>query len=325
MKEVSRRYECILVDVVNLCYKLFKKKEDLTIQVGSKMVYRDSICEFIRFLEKFSSTYLHSGGNIFLLFDNYHSRADLKTAFAFADRKELDSAYKESRKKENKEFYNSINFLKYFYITGPSNIYTLQITGLEADDLVKPLLNSIYCKEKSCLLLTSDLDWCRYLNPNPRVDWLPCLGKEPETFEDLAEKLGFQPTEINIVAYKSVFGDKIDNIENIASDSDKHKQEFIELIEDLKDPEDLIYKSRVPELKSKYDILKAISDNERRFYINMQLVSTIQCDTSYLDSNLVKGEGAGTLHKTIREAIGLDEEVQKFTFGNIKRPRAQVL
>ncbi len=313
------KYDCLIIDVVNLCYKLFKKREDTVIQAGSKLIFKKSICAFIRTLEELVDKYLHSDGKVYLLFDNYFSRADLKTSFMFADRRELSKAYKETRKKENKEFYNSINFLKYFYLTGPSKYSTLQITGLEADDLVKPLLATNLCKGKSCLLVTSDLDWCRYLSNNPQIDWLPKLGEQPETYEDISHQLGFPATESNIIIYKAVLGDKSDNIEGLVTNNDKHKQDLISLLPQVKSPEDLIYLSR--QLGSDSSILKAIANNEKQYSVNIQLVSSIPCKSEYIESNLVVGEDAKTLHKTVLEALGLEGETPKFVFGNVKRPR----
>lgn len=313
------KYDCLIIDVVNLCYKLFKKGEDTVIQAGSKLIFKKSICAFIKTLEELVDKYLHSDGKVYLLFDNYFSRADLKTSFMFADRRELSRAYKETRKKENKEFYNSINFLKYFYLTGPSKYSTLQITGLEADDLVKPLLATNQCKDKSCLLITSDLDWCRYLNSNPQVDWLPKLGEQPETYEDISHQLGFSATESNIIIYKAILGDKSDNIEGLVTDNDKHRQELISLLSQIRSPEDLIYLSRQPGSNS--SILKAIANNEKQYSVNIQLVSSIPCKSEYIESNLVVGEDSKTLHKTVLEALGLEGETPKFVFGNVKRPR----
>ena len=316
------KYDCLIVDVVNLCYKIFKKRDE-AVTVGHKLVFKDSICEVIKLLENLSSKYLHTDGEIFLLFDNYYSRADLKTSFLFADRRELSKSYKESRKKSNKEFFNSVNFLKYFYTTGPSKYYTLQITGLEADDLVKPLLISKYGRNKNCLMITSDLDWCRYLSENPKIDYLPNLGEEPKTHSDVSHLLGFDIQENNIILYKSLFGDPSDEIKGISTLNEENKKNFIALLGTFKEPSDLIFTSRKMKNEKSNPLFKDIVENEKQFSVNIQLISPIPCDPSYIEGYIVKGENTNSLHKTIREAIGLDNQSKKFIFGNIKRPRVR--
>ena len=314
-----RKYDCLLIDVVNLCYKTFTKKNDLAVQVGSKLVYKNSICNFIKSIEDLVKKYLHSDGQVYLLFDNYFSRADLRSSFMFADRRNLDEAYKETRKKENREFYNSINFIKYYYLLGLPNYHTLQIQGLEADDLVKPLLEDA-CLDKTCLFLTSDLDWCRYLREDPRIDWLPKLNEEPQTIKDLEYKLGFEISEKNIILYKTIFGDASDNIESIVPLNESNKNEFLTLLKETSYPDEFIYLSRDASKVANSKILKAISQDERRFYINMQLVSSLPCSKDAIHKNLTSGRQAETLLKTVKLAMGLDES-SKFVFGNIKRPR----
>lgn len=314
---MNNRYECILIDVVNLCHKIFKKKESNTVQVGSKLVYQASICNFINSLLDLVDKYLHSEGHVYLLFDNYFSRSDLKTAFMFADRKSLSESYKETRKKENREFYNSINFLKYYYLLGDPNYHTLQITGLEADDLVKPVLE-YYCQDKSCLFVTSDLDWCRYLSETPQIDWLPALNEPPRSIKDQQAITGFEISEKNIILYKAIFGDVSDNIDALVTNNEQNRQDFLELIKQANYPEEVVYISRNAENPNA--ILKAVSADERRFIINVQLVSSIDCNRETVEENLTSGNQSETKLKVIRRAIGLDEPT-KFVFGNVKRPR----
>ena len=165
-----KRYDCLVVDMVNFCYRTFKPKTDKTMMTSSHgAIYQNSIHQAINSLDDLCKTYLKSqDGNVYLLFDNYFSRADFQSTFLYADRKDLSKAYKANRKKESKEFYQSINFLRYYYLVGPSNFYTAQITNLEADDLVKPLIKT-KCQDQDTLLITTDLDWTRYLSSLPQI------------------------------------------------------------------------------------------------------------------------------------------------------------
>ena len=312
------RYDSLIIDTVNLAYRTFHVKDEEPKLVAKKPVFKESICSFIRAVEDLKNKYLAYDGHIYLLIDNYFSRADLQSTFLFADRKQLDEAYKATRKKENREFYNSINFIRYYYLIGPDFYHTIRIDGLEADDLVKPLLSSD-CRDKRCLMITNDLDWCRYLSD--KVDWLPDLSRDPETRGDVSLRLGFPCTEKNLIIYKAFFGDESDNIPHISKHTKENTQQFLQLLDRVEYPEQLVLLSRDRDRLEEYPILKDIASNEARFLVNIQLVSTIACKTDHLLSHVTTGRNAETLYKVTREAIGLDNDSRKFTFGNIKRPR----
>ena len=318
---MMERYDSLIIDTVNLAYKVFEKDNESPKLIAKKLVFKKSVCNFIRTVEELKKKYLHFDGQVYLLIDNYFSRADLQSTFLFADRKQLDEAYKATRKKENKSFYNSINLIRYYYLIGPSEYHTIRIDGLEADDLVKPLLSS-RCKDQRCLMVTNDLDWCRYLGEG--VDWLPYLDGEPETKEDVSQRLGFEANEKNLIIYKSFFGDESDNIPATSRHSKENTAQFLELINTVEYPEQLIMLARDKEKVERWPILEDISgsvDKEKRFLINIQLVSSIACTTDHLESCLTTGRFAETLYKVVRESIGLDVPAQEFVFGNVKRPR----
>lgn len=316
------KYECLIIDTVNLAYKTFLKKEENKIElISKKPVYKDSICNFIRAVENLRKKYLYDDGKIYLLIDNYFSRADLQSTFLYATRKELDESYKKTRKKENKEFYNSLNLIRYYYLIGPNNYATCRIEGLEADDLVKPLLLS-ECKDKNCLMITSDLDWCRYLSN--KVHWLPSLSSEPEDFQTFTLKIGLNSTEESIekdiICYKAIFGDESDNISPLIRINDERHKDFLEAIKDIRYPEDLILKSRKA-ISSNNTIFQTIKNNENQFLINLQLVSTINCNIDNFLKELTYGHAETTLFKMVREILGLELRKTVFKFGGVKRPR----
>ena len=317
---VIRKYDNLVIDCVNFAYRTFSIKNETPLQISKKSVYKTSICNFISSVESLKEKYLNSDGNVYLLFDNYFSRADLRSTYMFADRKKLNEAYKATRKKENKEFYNSINFIRYYYLIGPSCYHTIRIDNLEADDLVEPLFNHIGVMNgsSSALMITTDADWTRYLSE--KVDWLPDFKQPPETMMDLSNKLGFKITKRNIILYKTIFGDASDNISGLVPNNEKNREEFKELLGLIDYPEKLIEMSRGLELRNRYEILKKISSNEKAFLINLQLVSPIACGVDTLKSHLTSGREAYTLYKTVREVIGIDGP-QGFVFGNIKRNR----
>lgn len=325
---MSERYNNLIIDVVNFAYKTFQDtSEEVPVFVGKKDIYKTSACNFINAVDSLKKKYLHSDGKVYLLFDNYFSRADMQSAFQFADRKRLDEAYKATRKKENKQFYQTLNFLRYYYMIGPSRYFTLRLDNLEADDLVKPLLSTIDSSERT-LLVSSDLDWARYIGSS--IHQLTSLKDEPKSFRELSTELGFEITENSLVMYKAIFGDPSDNIPALVHKTPENLADFVEISKEINYPEQLNLLFGNVDYRRKDPFLSTIaSENGRdkipksRLYtINVQLISAIKCSPEIVKSNLVEGRDDETLFKSVKEAIGLETPKQNFVFGNIKRPRA---
>lgn len=331
MEDTQRKYDVILVDSVNFAYRTFRPKGETPLQLSKKSIYRDSVCRFIDSAKEIEDKYLKSDGQVYFLFDNYFSKADLRTTYMFVDRKKLDESYKATRKKNTKEFYNSINFLRYYYLIGPSKYHTLRVDNLEADDLVEPLFKKldIFNGSKDVLMVTTDEDWTRYLFPN--VDWLPDLSEPPEGVKGFENRKGFKPTKNNVILYKSMFGDESDDIEGIVPKNESNFRNFQELLEVIKDPSDVLMLFRSKDNWERFPILKYFAQRDKRdqrkyetkeplFEINLQLVSPIPCGQGVIDSSLTTGRNDSTLYHTVRNAIGLDM-TKEFTFGNIRRSR----
>lgn len=316
----SKKYDALVIDSVNFAYRTFKMKEETPLRISKKSVYKNSICNFIDAVESLKNKYLKSDGQIYLLFDNYFSRSDLRSTFMFADRKKLSESYKANRKKESKEFYNSLNFLRYYYLIGPAEYHTIRVDNLEADDLVKPLFMklNVFKGNTTALMVTTDMDWTRYLCPNS--DWLPDLAGVPETCDEFADKMGFKVTESNIILYKSIFGDESDNISALVRKNEKSFNEFKELLNEISYPEELIIISRDKEEAKRNSILERISLNEQDLLVNLQLVSPIPCGVDLISCSMTTGRNADTLYHTVRNAIGLDVS-KEFVFGNVRRNR----
>ena len=153
----SNKYDWIVFDLVNFCYKTFPKEKGPLAQFSDKFVYSTAAANAIKSIESLKAKYGHNDTKVVLLVDNYLSRADLTSAFVYADRKNLLAEYKRVRRKEDKEFYNTVNIVRYYFLVSPGNYYSVKIDGLEADDLLKPLLD-YRIKQDTALLVTSDLD-----------------------------------------------------------------------------------------------------------------------------------------------------------------------
>ena len=318
------KYDNIIIDVCNLSYKILEdtKKASSTIVINNKSSYKEFIASFIRSVDSLVERFGTDSTLVYCLFDNYKSRLDLQNSFLNSRRKSISENYKKNRKKQPKEWYNSLNILKYFYEVNEPRYYVAQLQGLEADDLVKPTLSLV--KGRS-LLITSDLDWCRYLSSN--VDWLPSLDEEPLSVEDTTLKLGFKCTENNIILYKALFGDPSDNITGVIPETSYNREKVLDLMKSREpyDPVNLITDIRQFDREKGSDpFWESLDDNEliSNYRVNLQLVSTINVSPGVFKRELLKGSDRKTVVKSLREIVGLVSSSKKFTFGNIRRPRS---
>jgi 5'-3' exonuclease len=315
------RYDAILIDTMSLLYKLKEKNERASV-LSSKHVYRGLAAKYLETVKSLAENYLAEGGTVYLLFDNPTSRLDLQKSFYFAARKHIYPKYKESRVKESKEFYNTLDLIRYYYLTNISTFACVQVQNLEADDLVKPVLDYYFTPKMRGLMVTNDYDWTRYLSE--QVDWLPSLEAEPETIKIFTEKMGFIPTENSVIIYKSLFGDPADNIPSIITKNNKTYVEFLDILrsDSTLVPEALIDQSRNSQTLNESAILKAVKSNERQYRINIQLTSTIPVSEKHLKLVTARGRNSSVITEAVEIALGLRKEKKEFVFGNIKSPKS---
>lgn len=297
-----------------------KDTAELPIAVNTKLIYKQLVVRFIEKIQALEEEYLSSDGLIYLLFDNPTSRFDLQKSFYYAQRKQIYSKYKEQRAREAKEFYNSLDLIRYYYLTNKKKYVSIQVKNVEADDLVKPVLDN-YCKGLSVLMVTNDYDWTRYLSSD--VDWLPDYYQPPQTTQDFINKKGFFPTEQSVIAYKSIFGDPADNIPHLSTENVNTLFEFVELYKSnaRMPPENLITMSCNSALVEKYKILKAIRDNDRQYRINIQLTSTIPIGVEHLKAVTCYGREAKIITESVEVVLGMKKRTKEFVFGNVKYTR----
>lgn len=312
------KYSQLLIDTMNLLHKS-KNENDKASFVKDRKLYKNLVVKFIETINFLETEYLVDGGSIYLLFDNPTSRFDLQKSFYYAQRKHIYPKYKEQRAKETKEFYNSFDLIRYYYLIQDPKFISIQIPNVEADDLVKPVLD-LYCSNTPTLLVSNDYDWTRYLSQS--VDWLPNLGEAPKTVQDFINEKGFYPTEQSIIAYKSIFGDPADNIPKVINENSKTLAEFLELYRtDPQMPaENLVYLGCSAEQVSKYSILEAIKKEENQFKINLQLTSTIPITPKHVQAVTCKGRKATILIDAVEVVLGIKKNEKEFVFGGIRRP-----
>ena len=315
-------YDSLIIDSFNLAHRLFyDSNQDKTLaSVSKKLVYLSFIKRFMEYVDLLKERFGNPGCRIFILFDNPTSRSKLKhsaTEYTSARiRYELDPEYKANRKKENKEFYNSIQFIKFlFSIKGPE-YFTIRVPNLEADDLVKPVISE-QCGEGMTLMVSTDMDWCRFLSPFVHI-LMGGVNEEVITPQGFRAKYNFLPTEEKIILYKILYGDPSDNIRPIFSEIPKAIRH--DMMEYCKTVNDLYL--NLPEQFSGY---KEILENHRKdMRVAYQLLSVIPVEAGRLASYTVKGRVALRLQEMVNKIFTEYDEKKtpkKFSFGRLKTPR----
>jgi hypothetical protein len=312
-------FDNILIDTMNLFYKVFDRDE-IEKTLNKKKVYYNSVANFIKSVNDIENKYLKAGGSVYLLFDNHDSRDELQKSFYFYGRKTLYEDYKAGRKQESKAFYYSLDLIKYYFLVKESKYKVLQIQNLEADDLVKPILEWHTKKSDFNLMISNDYDWSRYLTD--KTLWLPRLDEEPKDDSDFFAKKGFQPTETNVVVYKALFGDKSDNIPSLEVENKKNYASFVDMIlnNEFTDATQVIRYSHHDPNRVRYPFLEKIKELETQFRINVQLISNIKVSESHIELSMCKGRDSKQIVSTIEKALGLKKGETHFEFG-IRPPR----
>ena len=320
------RYQNIIIDSVNLAYQVFKTKKEVPSAVGQHNVYKYSVRMFLNEVRELRNKWLTPDGQVYLLFDNYTSRAEMAQMFGFMNRKEVSDTYKANRTKQPQEFYNSLNLIRYYYLHADSSHHTCRIDCLEADDLCKPIINA-KCKGQTVLLVSTDLDWARMIGGD--VDWLNDIHGEPMHQHDLSDELGFEVNEHTLIAYKALFGDESDNVRQITRKTKEHLEEFRKIAETLVDENDIITLARQREMsdtKTLFYDLRNVSQ-ESHYRSNCQLVGFIPVTEGHIKEVITTGRDVQSMCKAIEDALTTNNE-RPFSFGGTKggktkRPRGE--
>jgi len=316
-------YTDIVVDVVNLGYKIFNEKDRIVSEIKSKKVYKNFIISYIETIQWLEKKYLEEGGSIYLLYDNYDSKELLKSSFtndspnSLKERKELLKEYKKNRKKETNYFYASLDFLKYYLSLCEDKYKIVYIHGLEADDLVKSCIEYIKSNHAvfRILLVTNDFDWYRYIEQD-RVDILPDLVEDPFTYNDFLSKYKFPPSEEKVLLYRLFYGDKSDNIKAPLSSIPFTEEEILEILRKYNTVLDFVYDFMVN--NPKYS--KIIKEKEKDIRSCYQVSSTIPVSTLKFKTSCIKGRNS-VLRSSIERLLFGSSEKKEFSFSKISTPR----
>lgn len=319
-------YTHISIDVLNIAYRVFfslPNSSKTLIRISNKSVYTELVRDFINLVSFWKTKFLKEGGEVYLLFDNPTSRDELKKLFqpmeATSSRKEKFPEYKANRTPASKEFYNSVDLIKWYFMMGPKDNFSVRVNHIEADDLVKPFLEHISDASYKALLITNDSDWCRFIGDS--VDYLPNLYEEAKTYLDYKLSKGYYPTEDKIVLDKIIFGDAADNVSSAFPDLDKSQKEFLLLrFESIQDMYSSLGEDDIPSELKIY-----CRAQERQARIVFQMVSIIPIQREHFEACLVQGREASSYISIIHKALGIDDSPQasSFQFNFLQYPRVE--
>lgn len=311
------KYKYLLIDANNLGYRVMNNHLDRSLlRVSNKFIYKNFVKHYIDTVEMLKK--LYESEQVILLFDNHNSKEELKKSFqvnAGSTRKNIKETYKANRKRETTEFYESLNFIKYYYMIGEASYHTVQVFKLEADDLVAPCIQTVV-KNDTALMITNDSDWTRYLND--KIHYLPDTYGNPYDKNTFYSQYGFYPTEDKVILYKILFGDNADHIPVLFPEIPKNIRK--KLIDDFESIFDVILNTAKVDYMKDYLIL--LKEREIDIKINYQLICALPVTNKQFLSHYTEGRGSDKLRNVVRELI-FDEkkENKSFEFGGIKVPR----
>ena len=324
------QYNHAIVDTVNLAYKIFKSPlynfttNKGIIKYDNKKFYGEFVQKFFDAIQFLDKKFVKEDGKMTFLFDNYHSRAELsemlKPLKATVSKRDVYVGYKSNRVDEKKEFYNSLDFIRYLLLIGTDKYHTARIPRLEADDLVKPCIDSLRKIDPNTkvLLISDDSDWCRYLDQN--TDYLPGPFEEPRTRENFVDQFGFEPLEETVILFKLLNGDKSDNIAMVFPEMKPVMREYI--IHNYKSVVDFMFDApNDPELK---EFSSLIMDRKSAIAVTYQVLKAHSVGENHFAHIWTTGRNSSTFNhiwnKMFAEVVPTEN---LFSFKTLKLPRKE--
>jgi len=204
------KFNKILIDVSNVYWKAYSTSSNMSFSdENNELIVTGGIFTTIRSVNKISREYLSEDGTIYFLFDATHKKPSISQLDSVPSRKEIDPEYKANRKAQDDVFYWGMSKLQEIFMNHSDNFKLVEIPGLEADDLVKPILDHEITPTDKVLLVSEDKDWGRGISDN--VYWLN-YKKQVLNRDSYNDIHGFYPDENRLTIYKSFRGDAGDGI-----------------------------------------------------------------------------------------------------------------
>lgn len=313
-------YDYLIFDTVNIGYQVFnhpekakENKAEFSTYQG-KRFYTNFFKNYIETVEFLEKKFLNPDGRIILLYDNYESREELRELLKplpnSANRRKVNPEYKSTRISQKTEFYNTLDILRYYYIVKEPYYSTARIPNLEADDLVPACITKFGLQDKQVLLLTNDMDWCRYLSDT--THYLPNIWESPETSYSFESKYGFKPTEGKIVLYKILWGDSSDNIDAVFPDMTPDVKNYV--VSTFEDTQDFMLNANRYDITKEYTVM--IKERELDIKLAYQMLSAIPVQEKHFNAICTFGRNSKMVTENIHKLVyGVTDDKNHFVFG----------
>lgn len=266
------KYNNLIVDIYNLFYKASWVGDDVSVSYKDQKFQVGGIISFLNLMDTYIKKYATEDCTIYWLFDN--AKTSIKKY-----RKSLSEDYKKTRIPQPDWFYKSLDMLELILKSYRDNSYLFRVKFLEADDYVNHIVD-LYIKDTdNVLLFSEDSDWSRALNDNIHQYMKSKIYTKKEFYDDY----NFEPTYSNICFYKTLYGDKSDNIKPALNELPK--QYFYDIIKSYSNVHDFILDVKNNNIHYlDFGWIERIKRDEDLIRTNWSLVESANITSTELDS-----------------------------------------
>ena len=291
---MNEKYSYVIIDLQNLYARNYAVHEKELYESLNEVISAGGVHGTIVSVRKILRDFCGENTKVYFLADNPTSRQ--------TSRKMISPDYKINRISRPRIYYRGLELTSLILQSYSDNFIYLQVPKMEADDVVPVIIDTLP-KDEPILIVSGDMDWARCINyHNHLVTWY--TGKVIMTNGAFFDKYGFEPTEENIVNYKTYRGDASDNIEiglpHIPEKIVLKLLEYgsvsdvifdVESIDFLNDKWKTMIKERAPKLK-----------------INEQLVSFYPLEYSEIKQFVIKCKFKPSTLRVLYEGLGFNVE-----------------
>jgi len=298
-------YDYLILDGQNFYWRIvlntFKKVGDGNLEdlkkienLGGKII-ENALSK----LESLKNQFCTENSDIYILFDNPSSKYDM--------RKQIYQEYKHARDKKNipASFYKILEVFQSILIYYSDNLYLVEKSGYEADDLTLPLLNYLNFnnENKKFILISADLDWARNIRKN--VHWFNY--KDVLDINTFKEIYGFDGGG-KVQFFKTLHGDNSDNIPNALPHCPKEILNYIvSTYNNLESLLQNLWKDKIIPLNWKVKI----KDAETQLKINNQLTEFLMVEGN-IEEDIIKCSFNKQGLKKMYELLGLNLDLKAY-------------
>jgi len=289
---MTDKYSHVIVDLQNLYARNYAVHEKELYESMNEVISVGGIHGTIISIRKILRDFCDENTKVYFLADNPTSKQ--------TSRKLISPDYKMNRVSRPRIYYRGLELTSLILQSYSDNFIYIQVPKMEADDVVPVIIDTLP-KEDSILLVSGDMDWARCINYHDHlVTWY--TGKVMMTNGAFFDKYGFEPTEENIINYKTYRGDASDNIEiGLPYIPEKIVLKLLEYgsVNDvISDAESIDF------LNDKWKAL--IKEQAPRLRINEQLVSFYPLEYSEIKQFIIKGKFKPSTLRVLYEGLGFD-------------------